>query len=438
MNHDSDTEMDILLRREARRNAKGLAAANPVASSASSAHAHLDADELSAYAEGALPERARQRYTAHIADCDACRKIVTEITLSSAAFASNVEAEEKPVAVQPIKEPRRSWREWLTSLFTPPVLGYAAPALALVAFAAIAIVVWTANRDNPSFVVGNNQPKQEQPSSNTDAKSANQQPEVATGTTSANSANPAAPLVSNSNAAASGRGVAPTEEQARPTTETTTAPSAGPSLDGLTTADAAKPKPAEDPRNLPPTVTARDAEAKQQAQPEQNASSANEVEDRSKEKDADALATQQRREAGAGETSGAAATSTSTSGRRNRGDERGGNSPYGASNAGLSSDSRKVEGAKSASAPAARARRDTPGDDKAESSTRMVAGKRFRQQNGVWVDTAYSSSRSTVKVKRGSEQYRALAADEPIIETVANSFNGAVIVVVRGRAYHIY
>jgi hypothetical protein len=84
-------------------------------------------------------------------------------------------------------------------------------------------------------------------------------------------------------------------------------------------------------------------------------------------------------------------------------------------------------------------RRDASGDDEdSTAAIRTVAGKRFRQQNGVWVDTSYNSSRSLTKVKRGSEQYRALVADEPIIGTVSNSLGGDVIVVVKGRAYHIY
>jgi hypothetical protein len=104
-----------------------------------------------------------------------------------------------------------------------------------------------------------------------------------------------------------------------------------------------------------------------------------------------------------------------------------------------SNDRKKNETTKSVPAPGRNARRDAAGaDEDSTETTRSVAGRRFRQQNGVWIDTSYNSSRQTVKVKRGSEQYRALVADEPVIGTVSNSFGGDVIVVVRSKAYYIY
>src|SRR5918997_2686476 len=49
---------------------------------------HLSPDELSAYAENALPPPARALYTAHIADCADCRRVVTGIALASGAEAA--------------------------------------------------------------------------------------------------------------------------------------------------------------------------------------------------------------------------------------------------------------------------------------------------------------------------------------------------------------
>jgi hypothetical protein len=427
MNHDSDTEMDILLRRQARRSASGFAGAKPEAASSVTTVTHLDADELSAYAEGALPERARQRYMAHLADCDACRKIVTEIALSS-----NVEAEEKPVVVQTVSTPLRSWREWLANLFSPPVLRYAAPALALIAFAAIVMVVVTRNRDDASFVARNEQPKTQQQSSNADTKNVNPEPATAPGAAPANSENQGSTLAANANSGAAGRGTTATEAQSPAATDAPPPPSP---VDKVNSADASKP--ADEPMNQQPAITERAQEAKQQGQPEQSAASTNTVEDRNKEKDADTLAAQRRREGEEAAPGNAPAPSAGASGmraKRSTGAEGGGT--VGATNTGSSSDNRKTEATKPASA--ARARRDSTGDDENESATRMVAGKRFRQQNGVWVDTAYNSSRSTTRVRRGSEQYRSLVADEPVIGSVANAFSGDCIVVVRGRAYYIY
>src|SRR6185437_8279469 len=40
--------------------------------------------------------------------------------------------------------------------------------------------------------------------------------------------------------------------------------------------------------------------------------------------------------------------------------------------------------------------------DKSDAETRSVAGRRFRREGGIWIDTAYDSSRSTFSLTRGS------------------------------------
>ena len=83
-------------------------------------------------------------------------------------------------------------------------------------------------------------------------------------------------------------------------------------------------------------------------------------------------------------------------------------------------------------------RDDTAEKDKNEAAaTRSVAGRHFRKEKGVWIDTAYDSSRATVNLTRGSEQYRALVADEPTIKTIAEQLDGEIIVIWKGRAYRI-
>jgi hypothetical protein len=87
---------------------------------------------------------------------------------------------------------------------------------------------------------------------------------------------------------------------------------------------------------------------------------------------------------------------------------------------------------------AMRSRDPQPGErDLAEAETRSVGGRHFRKSRGIWIDTAYDSSRTTVNVTRGSEQYRALVADEPGIKTIADQLDGEIIVVWKSRAYRI-
>jgi hypothetical protein len=73
---------------------------------------------------------------------------------------------------------------------------------------------------------------------------------------------------------------------------------------------------------------------------------------------------------------------------------------------------------------------------KEPAETRSVAGRTFRKERGLWIDTAYNSG-NTTNLTRGSEQFRALVADEPAIKTIADQLDGEIIVVWKGRAYRI-
>jgi len=70
-----------------------------------------------------------------------------------------------------------------------------------------------------------------------------------------------------------------------------------------------------------------------------------------------------------------------------------------------------------------------------ETETQIVSGRRFRRQGNAWVDTAYQSSRGATNVGRGSEQFRALMADEPGLRAIVQQLGGEVIVVWKNRVY---
>lgn len=433
MNHDSDKEIDLLLRRHLRRSASSPAgAADALPGAAGEVYAHMDADELSAYAEGALPASARLRYASHLADCDSCRRIVTELALSS-----SIQAQESANLVQTVETaPARSWGEWLAAIFSPRALRWAAPALALVAFASVIFIVMR-NREVPSFVTQN--PPNSQQSADTKVAQ-REEGATSTGTSAGQSNNQGANTNPNANSGAtSANTTSATQPQA-------VSPAATPSIqaDGIGTADSSPSKSTTAPGNQPQPPPAPQENAIEVNKPSQPfiKQPEDKLADRAREKD-DGYAAQKRKEGSETVSESASpATAGPTGGRRNRStDSAGGGGALGASSRAATDEERqqKNEAPKSAPATAARARRDTSGADVDSSApTRSVAGKRFRQQSGIWVDTAYSSSRSLVKVRRGSEQYRALIADEPVIETISNSLGGAVIVVVRGRAYHIY
>src|SRR4026207_1827593 len=77
MKHETNNEIDLLLRRLGRRDG-----------AVREDEQHLDVDELSSYAQNALPAAARARYSQHLAECSTCRKLVTELSLSTGSAAA--------------------------------------------------------------------------------------------------------------------------------------------------------------------------------------------------------------------------------------------------------------------------------------------------------------------------------------------------------------
>jgi len=130
MKRETNKEIDILLRKlSGKQNGDAVAAEG---NSSASAPEHLDADELSAYAENALPASLRSHYTEHLADCNSCRKLVTQLSLSSTAATVRAPVEESV--------PSRL-KVLLAGLFSPLVIRYAVPAMAVILVVAIAWIV---------------------------------------------------------------------------------------------------------------------------------------------------------------------------------------------------------------------------------------------------------------------------------------------------------
>src|SRR5215217_36484 len=139
MKQETNNEMDLLLRRLGRRD------------DAAVPEDHLDADELSAYTENALPATARARYTVHLAECSRCRSLIAQLSSAAGVVATTDSAT--------IPEPS-GFRKFLASLFTPMVLRYAAPALGLILVAVIGFVVLRSNQPE-GYVARNSAPQQE-------------------------------------------------------------------------------------------------------------------------------------------------------------------------------------------------------------------------------------------------------------------------------------
>ncbi len=139
MDFEFDKEIDALLRQTA-QGETAFAAANPKSKIQNPKLLHLGADEISAFAENALPEKTRATYMAHLADCDRCRKTLSNvISLNAESENETVQAEEKEIVPAPIP--------WYRKLFVFPNLAYTLGALVLV-FSGIAVLTVLQNSNN--------------------------------------------------------------------------------------------------------------------------------------------------------------------------------------------------------------------------------------------------------------------------------------------------
>jgi Putative zinc-finger len=383
MKQEKNNEIDLLLRRLSRRQEVPLTDVDSD---------HLDVDELSAYAENALPASARARYTEHLADCSKCREIVVQLSASVPVVA----ARETVTAAAPT-----GLLKFFASFFSPMVLRYAVPALALVVVAAIGFVVtrsrqapWSASQpehlaqrpavsaepqQSPNVFYDSNEGLTKSSSPAVTRQSNTEKP-VAT------AEEPPPPSAPSSRDFASAKTDAPVQRPAEPAAANAAparvepAPTPAPTVDEMRvdiqgrkneqsgpakSSDLAKQKTAEGDQDKKVSEFQNDRERQAQQQPGRGAT---------------------RPQAGRTTTLGA-----------------------------LSAEQK----------------------DSDDGVVRSVAGRRFRKQSGIWVDTAYSSGSAITNVARGSEQYRSLVADEPEIKKIADALDGPFVVVWKGRTYRI-
>jgi hypothetical protein len=398
MNGESNKEIDILLRTlGGKQNGKLTADGN----SDASVEEHLDADELNAYAEQALPAMLRAKYTEHLADCSRCRSIVTQLSLSLPPMVS------RNVAEQPT---RWSWKTFLAGLFSPLVIRYAVPAMAGIMVVALAwIVLW---RPAGNVEVARNAETTSAPSAGIVSDDA---PSPGLAETAVATQPDAKQEVKNKPANVSKEEAAPTD------TTASTAPSKAPDelKDSQERAKLQEPPPA----TVNPTATSAVAVGGAAPAPKPATQA-----DENKTTDQKKL------------DSDLARNQAPTEPERARAAKAGPSQPAKAESrdviAGRTNESvRALSSQRAARAEAKQKDKEQARDDEAE--IRTVAGHRFARRGKVWIDLLYDSDRSTVNVSRGSDQYRALVGDEPGLRTITEQLSGEIIVVWKNRAYRI-
>jgi hypothetical protein len=389
---ERQNEMDILLRGMAKQ-------ANSFSESGNGGKqttAHLDADELNAFAERTLPPLTQARYTSHLVDCSQCRRLIAQLSAAAGLPIEEVKSEKA----------RASFWQRLPAFLSPAVLRFAVPALGILAVITIGIITFRQQQQRSAELVAQNQePIASRPATTTDQKDQ----------TAGNATQPQIPLTpAPVPTAAPEAKSARTREETATVDKVTTADSGSGVSSGLIAKDAPKPSKSDADEAQPafapePAAPAAPPVARAQV-PAKTAENKNEA--LAKEKAA---------------TVGVVSPQTR--------DQR----PAAAEDREVSP-SRKVAAAgRGGAATNAVRRSETEQAKRADQSEDIteVAGRRFRKQGNTWIDTAYDSSRPAITVVRGTEQYRALVADEPGIRTIAERLAGEVLVVWKGRIYRI-
>src|SRR5436190_15888555 len=381
MELEFDKEIDAILRKG--RDGRGVL----VGDSPPEPKKHLDADTIAAFAEGALPERAKLLYVEHFADCDPCRRQLSEVIVmnrgADAAAASPASAPIEAIAAP-----------WYAKLFRTPNLAIVMGSLVLVFSGVLGFMLLqrqSQNAANNTAISQATEPDAGHGPYYSDSEAANANTAAAPALNPANvaSANAAPNTVgSTSNTAmntaapdASGRITAGEEktaadDRAGKLDDISTKPAPPPAAGALAPAQPVdEPKAARDEDRLSMAETEAGNDKKEKARARKD----------SAEMDREAM------------PRSLSKVGPSRAGPLNNTQQQMNNSTFDMS------------------------------------VTRRVGGKTFANRNGAWYDTAYSGQSPTM-VRRGSDGFKKLDGG---LKSIANELYGTVVIVWKGKAYRI-
>lgn len=419
----NDKQIDVLLRRYAK------------AAPRTSVTGHLDADEISAFAEGALPPATRASFVSHLADCDQCRKQASALAISSGAVART---DESPSLVG---EGRTFW-QLLAGMFALPVLRYAAFGAVLLIVAGVAFVALRRPRSERQLVVANEPINQQRESA---IKPRSEIPEGTAGNKQANaqtrSASPSQLPADGDQTAKANTASTAEDAPAKPL------PMKEAPADPVTAekkaeqGEIAKAAPSYAP--IPPgdTATQQKQEAYRQTQigsgisgprqQQQKLDLGDKVASQERERDANKdVARNDDLARKSGAPASVASNQPPPSPRRAVDEKAKGPMRNMESNTlNRNENIGRVEAPKTTSASGA----DRASTEEAP-QTRSAGGRKFRRQGAAWVDQKFKSSMTLKSVSRGSDEFAGL---DSALRSIAQQLGGEVIVVWKGKAYLI-
>jgi hypothetical protein len=401
MKETDDQGMELLLRRHAQRN---LRASNGHGTAGEASSAHLDADELNAFAENALPKAARERYFSHLADCPSCRKLATALVTTAATTAGGAEAAHG-------KAQRGSFWQMLATLVSLPVMRYGVPVLTVLILSVVAFVVLRPGQRNDSVAL-----KTEGPSAAGDFR-----PSI-TSTPEASTHAAAQPTVQREGASTGPN--APSKDIREEEQPLAASKKAGPS--GY--AGAANTAP---PEFAPEPTAAPNLSTEQFKNSPSNVAAA--APPKSVVRDKNLVLMDK-----AGTDESLAKRGEADQRKDEQVSQRGVDAvPFG----GLARENKEKGGPRRSQSQAESQSRSTDSLSSrgraAPAPTRNLGGHRFRREGNMWVDAAYDSSRAVTTVSRNSEQYRKLVNDNEGLKAIVDEL-GSVIVVWNGKQYRIH
>jgi hypothetical protein len=408
----NDAQMDVLLRRYAGKSPGG------------SATEHLDADELTAFAEGAIPDAARTRYVAHLVDCDNCRQLVSQLAISSGAVLT---AE----ATTAVAGSGYSWWKRLAGFLSPMTLRYAAFAMVLITVAGVVLLV--TRRPRQTDLVVQNEQRTAAPQSAVKAPGDGTLP----GEVNNNKALETKPMPLSP--------VSPTADQTAKLEQPRSEDGAAsppkpakeadlPSSPGLVASKKAEPAVTDPAPSYapPPPVAAERAQVQSQSSQQQQttggyASGPRKSGPADQFKVTDKAATV--REAGKDNIS--ADDNSRLAANRAPANKRGSDERVKGPRRDLEMNrnadegrSRNAQGIVSQSAST----------EEKPPETRSLSGRKFRREGNAWVDVKFKSSMPVKSISRGSSEFDELDSE---LRSIAKQLGGQILVVRKNKAYLI-
>ena len=382
MELEFDKEIDAILRR-ARLNRGVLVGDDP-------AKKHLDADTISAFAENALPEKAKFASMEHFADCDRCRKQLSNTILMNAEAGATTGSDASTAFTETIIP-------WYTRLFKTQNLALAMGALVLAFSGVLGYLVLQNSRNSQNATVSQVTTEEEKRGDPFFGGEAATNSNVIP---SASPVNPAAaPYLPQANTTANSSGIA-----------STTAPEPVGRLD----ANESKSAVADDKNLSLREVERQSADAKPEAGTPPPSAAPVTTDSVSGGRDEKKLAAERPKEQPKDDLEPA---------KRKQGeDRRSRDLPPAASKAGparsgpLQNQSNQVQN-KAFDMPV----------------TRVVGGKTFNNRDGAWYDSAYRGQ-ATANYRRGTDTYTKLDRG---LRSIADNLGGTVVIVWKERAYRI-